>query len=497
MQQTMVLPRRNVVAITAGVMLSLFLASMESTVVATAMPTIVAQLGGLGAYSWVFSAYMLASTTTVPLFGKLSDIYGRRPVYLAALALFVVGSLLCGIATTMGQLIAFRVVQGLGAGGLLPLAFIMMGDIFTLEQRARVQGLFSGVWGVSSVLGPLLGGFLVDRVAWNWVFLINIFPALLAGLLVGTAWVDHERALARDRPPIDYAGAALLALGATALLLGLFELGSLQSLGLLALAALLLGALFVVERRAADPVLPLPMFRDRVFAVACANALLAGAALFGSTTFVPLYAQAVLGTSATAAGATLTPLLIGWVFAAIVGTRLLLRVGFRTLATLGMALLTLGSAGLLLASATSASYLVLALSLALMGIGMGLSVPALLLAVQNSVPRRSLGIATSSVQFSRSLGGAIGISVMGAILSIVLAARLRAAGLDPQGVSVEGLLDPLGAGAGAIDAAVLRAALAGALTQVFLATLVLAVVALVVTALAPGGLIADLDVREP
>src|SRR5262245_57519558 len=170
-------------------MLSLFLASMEATVVATAMPTIVSQLGGLESYSWVFSAYMLTSTTTVPLFGKLSDLYGRRPIYVAAIGLFLIGSFLCGLAQSMGQLIAFRAVQGIGAGGLLPLAFIIVGDLFTLEQRARMQGLFSGVWGVSSVVGPLLGGFLVDQVSWRWVFYVNIVPALLAGALVWLAWI--------------------------------------------------------------------------------------------------------------------------------------------------------------------------------------------------------------------------------------------------------------------------------------------------------------------
>jgi MFS family permease len=184
---------RRVRVIIAGIMLSLFLAAVESTVVATAMPTIVAELGGLESYSWVFSAYMLTSTTMVPLYGKLSDLYGRRRLYFIAIALFVLGSVLSGLAQTMGQLIAFRALQGLGAGGLMPLAFIMIGDILTLEQRAKTQGLFSGVWGVAAIIGPLVGGFLVDRLSWRWVFFVNVGPALLAALIVGVAWRDVAR----------------------------------------------------------------------------------------------------------------------------------------------------------------------------------------------------------------------------------------------------------------------------------------------------------------
>lgn len=489
-EQPLVLSRGRVVAITAGVMLSLFLASVESTVVATAMPTIVSQLGGLDYYSWVFSAYLLASTTTVPLFGKLSDTYGRRPVYLATMALFLIGSLLCGLAATMPQLIAFRALQGLGAGGLLPLAFIMMGEIFSLEQRARIQGLFSGVWGVSSVIGPLLGGFLVDQVSWPWVFLINLGPGLLAAALVWGAWRDQPRAAA-TRPSVDYAGAILLNAAAVALLLGLFELG--QPLGwvLLVLAGGLSIWLLRVERRAADPVLPLGLFRERTFAVACGHGVLAGCALFGSTAFVPLFAQAVLGTSATAAGASLTPLLIAWVFASIVGTRLLLRLSFRTLALTGMLLLTAGTLALLWVSAAT-GYLWMTISLAAMGMGMGLSIPAFLLAVQSSVPRSALGTATSTLQFSRGLGGALGVSIMGAALSLLLARQLRADGLDPAAVSLNQLLDPLAVqGTGQLDAA-LAVALTVALQGVFAIAFVAAVLGLVVTWLAPGGSIAQL-----
>jgi EmrB/QacA subfamily drug resistance transporter len=486
---------RRVVVVTGAIMLSLFLASMESTVVATGMPTIVSQLGGLEYYSWVFSAYMLTSTTTVPLYGKLSDLYGRRPVYAAAMALFLIGSVLCGLAQSMVQLIAARAVQGVGAGGLLPLAFIMIGDMFSLEQRARMQGLFSGVWGLSSVVGPLLGGFLVDRVSWHWIFYINLVPGLLAGLLVWQAWVDPPRE-GTARPAVDYAGSALLTAGVVVLLLGLFELGTPISWVLLAAAGLSFALLGWVERRAADPVLPLALFRDRLFVVACAHGVLAGWAMFGSTAYVPLFVQAVLGTSATAAGATLTPLLIAWVVASIIGSRLLLTMGYRTLAVVGMVLLTIG-AFLMSQINTGSSQWSLAIGLALMGTGMGLSIPAFLIAVQSTVSRRSLGTATSTLQFSRSIGGVFGVSIMGVMLSARLAENLRAVGLDPAAVSINSLLDPLAQAAAstALDTT-LRTALAGAIQGVFVLAFIAAGLGLIATALAPAGRIAQLAERR-
>jgi EmrB/QacA subfamily drug resistance transporter len=477
------------VVITAGLMLSLFMSSTESTIVATAMPTIVAQLGGFSAYSWVFSAFMLASTTTVPIFGKLSDLYGRRPVYLVAMVLFLVGSLLCGLSQSMTQLIIFRVVQGLGAGGLLPLVFTIIGDIFTLEQRARMQGLFSGVWGVSSIVGPLLGGFLVDQVSWHWIFYINILPGLLALALVWMAWDDVPRAKDAARPAVDFWGAALLSAAVVVLLLGLFNLGTTMSWLLIAGSVVLFAALLVTERRAADPILPLPLFRDRLFAVACLHGILAGWAMFGTASFVPLFAQAVLGTSATAAGAMLTPQLLSWVFASIIGSRLLLRFGYRPLALIGMVLLTLGTF-LLTRVSVGASQISLMFYLGLMGAGMGLSIPAFLIAVQSAVHRSKLGAATSTIQFSRSIGGTLGVSVMGAMLSIWLNNALTAAGLDSSKISVQSLIDPLASANQSLEGP-LRAALASAMQGVFIIALVGAALGLVATFFSPRGLIAQ------
>ena len=400
-------------------MLSLFLASMEGTVVATAMPTIVAQLGGLSIYSWVFSIYMLAATTTVPIYGKLSDLYGRKQVYIVSMALFLAGSVLCGQARTMEQLILFRAIQGVGAGGVLPLVFTIIGELFSLEQRARMQGLFSGVWGVSAVIGPLMGGFLVDQVSWHWVFYINIIPGLLASALVWFAWKNPARGRAA-RVSVDYAGAVLLTLGVLALLLGLDMPGTPLGWGFLAAAAGLFAGLVWVERRAADPILPLHLFRDRLFSVSVVHGLLAGWAMFGSLNFVPLFVQAVLGTSATLAGISLTPMSLSWTVASIIGGPLLLRMGYRTLAFAGMVILVVGTF-LMSRIGVNTSMVQVMIYTGLMGTGMGLCIPAFLIAVQSSVRREDLGVATSTIQFSRSIGGTLGVSVMGVFLSASLA----------------------------------------------------------------------------
>jgi EmrB/QacA subfamily drug resistance transporter len=470
--------RKRIILVTAGIMLSLFLASMESTVVATAMPTIVGQLGGLEHYSWVFSAYMLASTTTVPLYGKLSDIYGRRKLYVFAMGLFLVGSVWSGLAQNMTQLIAARSMQGLGAGGIMPLAFILIGEMFTLEQRARMQGLFSGVWGVSSIVGPLLGGFLVDQLSWRWIFYINIVPGLLAGALVALAWRDQAHS--HEKPAVDYAGAALLTVSVVVLLLGLMGTG-VSSWALIAIAFLLFVLLLWVERRAADPILPLALFQDRLFSTATAHGILTGWAIFGSVSFIPLFVQAVLGTSATQAGVTLTPMLLGWVAASIIGTRLLLTIGYRKLGMIGTASLTVGSF-LMSQAGANTSQITMMVFVALMGIGMGLSIPSFLIAVQTSVRRRQLGTATSTLQFSRSIGGTLGVSVMGAALSARLASNLIASGLDLD--LVRQLLDPL-PGSEVVIAEGARIAMADAIHLVFVIAFSAAALAMVTVLFTP------------
>ena len=477
--------RNRIMLVTAGIMVSLFLASMESTVVATAMPTIVGQLGGLEHYSWVFSAYLLASTTAVPLYGKLSDLYGRRLLFTLAMVLFLIGSVMSGLARTMTHLILARAVQGLGAGGIMPLAFILIGEMFTLQQRAKMQGFFSGVWGVSSIIGPLLGGFLVDQLSWHWVFYINVVPGLLGAGLVVFAWRDQVRS--HERLAVDYAGAALLTFGVVALLLGLVDVGTSTSSILLTSALLLFIILVWVESRAADPILPLPLFRDRLFSTAIGHGALTGWALFGCISFIPLFVQSVLGTSAMQAGITITPMLLGWVTASIIGMRLILTVGYRRLGLVGTALFTAGAL-LLTSVGVNTSQLTMLVYVAMMGIGMGLSVPSFLVAVQTSVDRRHLGAATSTLQFSRSIGGTLGVSVMGAALSTRLASNLSASGLDPSLVAQ--LLDPLPGSGIVIDAGV-RVAMANAIHLVFVIACIAAVFGLATTFFTPRKQLTD------
>ena len=489
---------RRLYVITAAMMLSLFLASIESTVIATAMPTIVSELGGLSIYAWVFSAYMLSSTTMVPIFGKLSDIYGRRPIYLAALAIFLIGSFLCGQATSMEQLILFRLLQGLGAGGLQPLAFTIIGDIFTFEQRAKVQGWFSGVWGFSSIVGPVVGGLFVDYISWHWVFLINIPFGLLAGALMVLAWRDVNP---RAQGQVDYFGAALLAGGIISFLLALFQLNSADHLNLgsfgmlLGLSIVLFAALVWVEHRVANPIFPVDLFLDRLFSVAIGHGFLSGFALFGSASFVPLFVESVLGTSATQAGATLTPQLLAWVTASIIGTRLLLRFNYRSLAMVGVTLLVIGMVSMTQVNQNTPQW-VLLVNVAMMGFGMGFSVPQFLIAVQSSVPRQSLGTATATVQFSRSIGGTIGVSVMGIVLALRLASSLVASGLDPNTISVGMLLDESARAANAATIASVRGALSSAIQAVFWAALVSSIGAWIITIFAPKARIGMLQAQQ-
>ena len=480
------MPRNRIIMVTIGIMLSLFLASMESTVVATATPTIVGELGGLSHFSWVFSAYMLASTTTVPLYGKLSDLYGRRNLYLIAMALFLVGSVWCGQAGSMTQLILARGLQGIGAGGIMPLAFILIGEMFTLEQRTRMQGLFSGVWGVSSIIGPLLGGFLVDSLSWRWVFYINIIPGLLAAGLVAYAWRD--RIISTEKPTVDYAGAALLMTAIVTLLFGLLdESGSSRKWLMVGASVPLFIILFWVESRAADPILPLHLFGGQLFSTAVAHGVFSGWALFGSVAFIPLFVQSVLSTSATQAGITISPMLLGWVASSIIGTRILLKVGYRRLAIIGTSLLVIG-AFFMSRIDSSVVQIAIMVFVTLMGIGMGFSIPSFLIAVQTTVYRRYLGTATSTMQFSRSMGGTLGVSVMGAVLTARLASNLAASNLDPELVSQ--LLEPNSASNLVVNEGA-RLALADAISAVFGIAFVAAALALASVFFTP-----NLDLKE-
>jgi len=401
-----------------GIMLSIFLAAIESTVVATAMPTVVASLGGIRIYSWVFSGFLLTQTVTMPLWGRFSDLYGRRPVYLAGLATFLAGSALSGASQNMVQLIVFRMVQGLGAGALMTLGYTIIGELFGLERRARMQGYISSVWGLASLMGPWAGGLLTDHVSWRWVFYINlpfgaVAMALIAGALTGVSKPAR-------RPVVDGMGVGLFAAGVSALLLGIVEAGRVGSwsqievVGLLGLGVIVLAAFVAVERRAVEPIVPLRLFGNRMVLAAVITRFLAGMAMFGALSFVPLFLQEVTQKSATTAGLVLTPFVLGWVLMSIVSARLVLRIGYRVVVLAGMASLTISF--LLLTRWDAGLTTPVAVRDAIFGgMGMGLTMVPMLIAVQSAVPRSDLGVATSLTQFFRSVGGAVGVAIMGAV----------------------------------------------------------------------------------
>lgn len=417
-------------AVTAGVMTGMFIAALEATVVGTAMPTVIAALGGLNHYSWVFSAYLVTSTVTVPVWGKLSDLYGRRLLYQIGIGVFLLGTLLSGFSETMTQLIVFRAIQGLGAGALVPLGMTIIGDIFTLEERSKMQAYFSGVWGLSSVVGPIVGGFVTDQISWRWVFWINLPIGVAAALIIGLALKEPKL---DKKPTVDYAGAALLMTAISLLMLAMVEGGSSlatlfsgENILILSGAVVLLALFGWVEKRAADPIIPFELFRNRTVSVSVAAGFLAGVAMFGAISFIPLFAQGALGATATAAGSLLTPLMLSWVSMSVVGGRILLKVGYRSISIVGFIVLTIGFVALALFQRETPMFW-LYFDLVLIGAGLGLTMLTLLIAVQQAVDRTKLGVATSLNQFSRAIGGAFGVAIMGAFLTAGLATQLAKA----------------------------------------------------------------------
>ena len=415
-------------AVTIGVMTGMFIAALEATVVGTAMPTVIASLGGLNHYSWVFSAYLVTSTVTVPVWGKLSDLYGRRLLYQIGIGIFLLGTLLSGFSDSMTQLIIFRAIQGLGAGALIPLGMTIIGDIFTLEERAKMQAYFSGVWGISSVIGPVIGGFITDQISWRWVFFINLPIGVIAALIMGISLKEPK---VHARPKIDYAGATLLMVAISLLMLAMVEGGgSLKALFapfnllILGVSIILLLLFALVEKRAADPIIPFELFRNRTISVSIGAGFLAGVAMFGAISFIPLFAQGALGATATEAGSLLTPLMLSWITMSIIGGRILLKTGFRPITIVGFALMTVGFVFLSLFQRDT-PRIWLYVDLILIGMGLGLTMLTLLIAVQQAVERTKLGAATSLNQFSRAIGGAFGVAVMGAVLTAGLANELN------------------------------------------------------------------------
>lgn len=403
-----------------GLMLGMLLAALDQTIISTAMPTIIGELGGFDKLTWMHTSYLLASTAIVPAVGKLSDIYGRRLWYLIGIAVFIAGSILCGTADTMVQLIIFRGLQGLGGGMLMPISQTIIGDLFPGVQRAKIQGFMAGTFGFASIMGPKLGGWIVDFWNWRWAFWINLPLGILAAAVVARGLKETKGAGPRS---IDYWGSITMTAGVSALLLALVEGGhryawsSPQILGLFTAAAALLVLFLWIESKAADPVIKLGLFRNRIFAVANAVVFLMGLGMFGSLVFIPLFMQGVIGVSASAAGTVLTPMMLGMIAASSVGGRLLYRVGYRAQLVSGMAIMAFGfflmsTLDLTATLARATAYMVVT------GLGLGLVLPTTLIAVQNTFPASQRGMVTSAVSFFRSIGGTLGVTVLGAVMNV-------------------------------------------------------------------------------
>ncbi len=472
-----------------GLILGLFLAAMEMTVVSTAMPTAIGDLGGVHLYAWVFAAYTLLVTVTVPIASKLGDLYGRKPVMLGGLFVFLLGSTLCGQAQTMTQLIVFRAIQGLGAGAVQPMTLTIVGDLFTIEQRAKMQGVFGAVWAVAGMIGPLAGGLIVKYLSWRWVFYVNLpFGLLSAAILVA----GYHETVHKTAHRLDWLGAALLT-AAIVLLLGETRGAQASPLVLVAVAALVAAFLWV-ETRADEPLLPLDLFRLRVMWASSAAGAIVGAGMLALVTFIPLHVQAVLGGSPTDAGTTISPMAIGWPIASAVGGRLLPRFGFRRFVRLGMFLAAVAAAGLAWQLRPDGSLTGVRLCMGLLGIGMGFANTGLLIAVQASVDWKQRGVATGSTMFFRTIGGTIAVGLLGGVIARTLS---RMPGVPAS--AVDSLLGP-DHGRDVAPAVLARIgdALAGSLHEVFVAIAVLVALAFVVSLAFPHVPIEDLEgQREP
>jgi multidrug resistance protein len=415
--------------VVAGLMLSTALAALDSTIVATAIPSIVRDLGGFSLFPWVFSAYLLVQAVTIPIYGKLADLYGRKPILLLGIGVFVLGSALSGVSWNMPALIAFRALQGIGAGAVQPVTMTAIGDMFTLEERARVQGYFSSVWGLSSVIGPAIGGLLVQYASWHWIFYINVPVGAVAAYVI----VRHfHEVVQRRRHRIDYLGAAALAGGIGLVVLDLLEGGvawpwlGTASIALLAGAALLLAMFVRVERSAPEPTVPLWVFTRPMLFGANLASLTLGALSIGLSSFLPVFVQGTMGATPLVAGAVLAAMSVAWPLASSQAGRLYLRVGFRSTAVLGAAI-AIASAALFVVLPPTATPPEAGVASFLMGVGLGLCAVTLLVSVQSAVDWGARGTVTAAQMFTRTVGSTLGAAAYGAVLNSALVAWFAAA----------------------------------------------------------------------
>ena len=405
-----------------GLMLATALVALDATIIATAVPSIVKDLGHFSQFPWLFSIYLLTQAVTVPLYGKLADIVGRRPVLFFGIATFLVGSVLCGVAWSMPTLILARAVQGIGAGAVLPMTITIIGDLYSVQERARVQGYVASVWGVASVVGPTLGGVFSEYLSWRWIFFVNIPLGALAAVMIGRAF--HEKVVRRPHR-LDLAGAGLLTLGCSLVILGLLEGGtawawsSLTSVLVFVVGVAALVAFVLVERRAAEPVLPLWVFSRRVLVGGNLASVTIGVVLIGLTSYVPTYVQGVLGTGALVAGFALAAMTVGWPISAALAGRVYLRIGFRDTALIGSVLVVVGAL-LVTLLGTSSPVVAVGAATFFVGLGLGLMSAPVMVAVQSVVDWERRGVVTATNMFGRNLGSAVGVAVFGAIANSAL-----------------------------------------------------------------------------
>jgi EmrB/QacA subfamily drug resistance transporter len=466
-----------------AVMLCVGLVALDSTIIATAVPSVVADLGGFAQFPWLFSIYLLTQAVTVPLYGKYADVVGRRPVMFVGIGIFLLGSVLCGIAWSMPTLIIARAVQGIGAGAIQPMSMTMIGDLYTVEERARVQGYVASVWGMASVVGPTLGGLFSQYLSWRWIFFVNLPLGAFA------AWVlarNFPEQVVRRRHRIDYAGTVLLTTGCSLIIFGLLQggvswaWGSMTSLGLFTAGAAAVVGFLLVERTAAEPVLPLWVFRRRILTAGNLVAVVIGVLLIGVSSYVPTYVQGVLGTGPLVAGLALAALTLGWPLTATLSGRLYMRIGFRSTSLLGSVLIV---AGVLMCAALTAhsSVVTVAVDCFVLGAGLGLVSAPTLVAVQSVVGWDRRGVVTATNMFSRSIGSAVGVAVLGAIANATLAHRFAhppdavAASLPSSVDAASLVLTSSGDSPQSAAATFVRAALFDATHHVFLALVVVAV----------------------
>ncbi len=423
------LPRRQIVITLIGVMLAMFLGSLDQTIVGTAMPRIITDLGGFAHYTWVATAYIIASTITIPITGKLTDMYGRKWFYIVGLTIFIVGSLLCGLSQTMTQIIIFRGLQGMGAGIMMASAFIVIGDLFPPAERGKYQGLMTGVFGLSSIIGPTLGGFITDNLSWHWVFFVNIpLGIMIIGLFI--FFFPNFRP-SNMKPRIDYPGIVTLILAIVPAMLALSWGGveypwvSLPIITMFAFSAAMTILFVIIEGRSEEPIIPLWIFKNRIVGISSIVIFITGIGMFGGIIFVPLFFQGVLGLSATASGSFLTPMMLGVVVGALVSGQVLSRAGghYRLQGMVGLAIMATGM-GLLSTMTVETSYARAVFYIILTGLGLGISMPLYIIAVQNAVPYAIMGVATSTTAFFRSIGGAFGLAIFGSVMNNRFASEL-------------------------------------------------------------------------